>query len=99
MSRIPDLDEFLDPKGLTPQELYKLQSETWAQGAESERERIIKLLEDTDSVCSYWAIELIKMDKDESLNDDDYEIPIKYIEEDDWEPHPPQAFRDKGNGE
>ena len=30
------------------------------QGVERERERIIKLLEDTDSVCSYWAIELIK---------------------------------------
>jgi hypothetical protein len=38
-------------------------------------------------------------DLDEFLDDDDYEIPIKYIEEDDWEPHPPQAFRDKSNGE
>lgn len=46
MSRIKDLDEFLDPKSLTPQQLYKLQSETWAQGAEYERERIIKLLEE-----------------------------------------------------
>lgn len=32
----------LDPKTLTPEQLYKLQSETWAQGAEYERERIIK---------------------------------------------------------
>lgn len=46
MSRLLDLDDFLDPKSLTPQELYKLQSETWEQGAEYERERIIKLLED-----------------------------------------------------
>lgn len=45
MSRLLDLDDFLDPKSLTPQELYKLQSETWAQGAEHERDRIVKLLE------------------------------------------------------
>jgi hypothetical protein len=35
----------LDPKTLTPESLYRLQSETWSQGAEYERERIIKLLE------------------------------------------------------
>jgi hypothetical protein len=46
MGRLPDLDDFLDPKSLTPQELYKLQSDTWAQGVEYERDRIIKLLED-----------------------------------------------------
>jgi hypothetical protein len=46
VSRLPDLDDFLDPKTLTPQGLYRLQSDTWAQGAEFERERIIKLLED-----------------------------------------------------
>jgi hypothetical protein len=45
MGRLLDLDEFLDPKSLTPQELYTLQSETWVQGAEAERERIIELLE------------------------------------------------------
>lgn len=45
MGRLLDLDDFLDPKSLTPQELYRLQSETWAQGAEYEQERIIKLLE------------------------------------------------------
>ena len=44
VSRVPDIDEFLDPNSLTPQELYKLQSETWVQGAEYERERIIRLL-------------------------------------------------------
>jgi hypothetical protein len=38
----------LDPKTLTPESLYRLQSETWSQGAEFERERIIKLLEDKD---------------------------------------------------
>lgn len=32
----------LDPKTLTPESLYRLQSETWSQGAEFERERIIK---------------------------------------------------------
>ena len=46
MSRVPDLDEFLDPSSLTPQELYTLQSDTWAQGADHERERIIQLLLD-----------------------------------------------------
>jgi hypothetical protein len=35
----------IDPKTLTPESLYKLQSETWSQGAEFERERIIKLLD------------------------------------------------------
>jgi hypothetical protein len=35
----------LDPRTLTPQEFYKLQSETWTQGAESERDQIIKLIE------------------------------------------------------
>ena len=44
MSRITDLDDYLDPESLTPQQLYKLQSDTWVQGAEYERERIIKLL-------------------------------------------------------
>jgi len=36
-----------------------------------------------------------------SDKENDYEIPIKYIEEDDWEPktHPPDQFRDKSNGE
>ena len=36
----------LDPKILTPESLYRLQSETWSQGAEFERERIIRLLID-----------------------------------------------------
>ena len=60
MGRLLDLDDFLDPKSLTPQELYKLQSETWAQGAEYERERIIKLLEENDHYSVDWLIELIK---------------------------------------
>lgn len=59
MSRLPDLDEFLDPRSLTPQQLYKLQSETWSQGAEYERERIIKLLEE-DADNNYYALQLIK---------------------------------------
>lgn len=46
MGRLLDLDDFLDPKSLTPQELYKLQSDTWVQGAEHEHERIIKLMEE-----------------------------------------------------
>ena len=46
MSRVPDIDEFLDPKSLTPQELYTLQSETWADGVDYERDRITKLLLD-----------------------------------------------------
>jgi hypothetical protein len=35
----------LDPKTLTPESLYRLQSETWTQGAEAELERIILLLQ------------------------------------------------------
>lgn len=46
MARVPDIDEFLDPKSLTPQELYTLQSATWADGVDYERERITKLLLD-----------------------------------------------------
>jgi hypothetical protein len=49
VSRLPDLDYFLDPKSLTPQQLYTLQSETWAQGAEAEQERIISLIEEYGS--------------------------------------------------
>jgi hypothetical protein len=43
-----EVSDYLDPATLTPESLYKLQSETWAQGAEQERERIIKLLETLD---------------------------------------------------
>jgi hypothetical protein len=35
----------IDPKTLTPESLYRLQAETWDQGAEHEQERIVKLLE------------------------------------------------------
>jgi hypothetical protein len=38
------MSKILDPATLTPLSLYKLQSETWAQGADFERERIIKIL-------------------------------------------------------
>jgi hypothetical protein len=57
MSRIPDLDDFLDPKTLTPQGLYRLQSDTWAQGADQERERIIKLLENRIEGCKGYECE------------------------------------------
>ena len=39
------MSEMLDPKTLTPESLYELQSDTWEQGANAERERIIALLE------------------------------------------------------
>lgn len=57
MGRLSDLDEFLDPRSLTPQQLYKLQSETWVQGAEYERERIIELLEGFDDSCLWRQVE------------------------------------------
>lgn len=57
VSRVPDIDEFLDPKSLTPQELYTLQSDTWADGVEHERERIIKLLEGFDDSCLWRQVE------------------------------------------
>jgi hypothetical protein len=38
--------DYLDPATLTAEQLYKLQSITWSQGAEHERERIVKMLED-----------------------------------------------------
>lgn len=41
----------LDPKTLTPEQLYSLQSETWTQGADYELERVLKVL-DTSRMCS-----------------------------------------------
>lgn len=35
----------LDPKALPPETLYRLQSETWAQGAEYEQTRILGLID------------------------------------------------------
>lgn len=40
------MTDYLDSATLTPESLYKLQSETWTQGAEAERERIINDLKD-----------------------------------------------------
>lgn len=34
----------LDPKTLTPEQLYKLQSETWSQGADYKEKQIVALL-------------------------------------------------------
>lgn len=39
-----EVTNYLDPATLTPEGLYRLQSETWAQGAEAERVRILKAL-------------------------------------------------------
>jgi hypothetical protein len=47
----------LDPKTLTPEELYKLQSETWIQGADYERERITRVALD-------WISEMRGHDSD-----------------------------------
>jgi hypothetical protein len=44
----------LDPKRLSPEQLYRLISEAWAQGEEFERERIIKLLE--DNILTFYQI-------------------------------------------
>ncbi len=38
-----EVSDYLDPATLTPESLYKLQSETWAQGAEHERDRILNM--------------------------------------------------------
>ena len=46
-------DGLINPEGLTPEELYKLQSETWAQGAEFERVRILKLLEKAGYIVAF----------------------------------------------
>ena len=40
------------------------------QGVKTEQNRIIKLLENADSVCSYWAIELIKRTEPEEPKDE-----------------------------
>lgn len=68
MSRLLDLDEFLDPKNLTPRDFYRMQSETWAQGADYERERILKMLEEW--VPEYYAT---------SPNDDAVKYPIETV--------------------
>ena len=39
-------DQFLDPKSLTPEELYSLQSETWSQGYEYAIAKAVAILED-----------------------------------------------------
>lgn len=44
VSRVPDIDEFLDPGSLTPQQLYTLQSDTWADGVAYENQRIVNLM-------------------------------------------------------
>lgn len=66
MSRLLDIDDFLDPKKLTHRQLYTLQSETWAQGAEYQYLRIVKLLEDW--VPKYYAL---------SPNDDAAKYPVE----------------------
>jgi hypothetical protein len=55
VSRLPDLDDFLDPTSLTSQQLYTLQSETWAQGADYMREYIINLIRDRVSKAKEYA--------------------------------------------
>lgn len=45
----------LDPKTLTPESLYRLQSETWVQGAEYERKRIVGLLGDAQMELAQHA--------------------------------------------
>lgn len=67
MSRLLDLDDFLDPKSLTPQELYKLQSETWAQGVDYENERIVSLLESKLCWCVGKPLDVNKNDKEELM--------------------------------
>jgi hypothetical protein len=54
----------IDPKTLTPESLYRLQSETWTQGADFERERIIKLVEETILIHGDQKFFLIKSIKE-----------------------------------
>jgi hypothetical protein len=63
VSRLPDLDDFLDPKSLTPQQLYRLQSETWAQGAKAERERILKIIDEYRNKPTFGYSNLISLIK------------------------------------
>lgn len=49
----------IDPKTLTPESLYILQSETWVQGAEAERKRIIDIIKNYGS--EDFTAELIEM--------------------------------------
>jgi hypothetical protein len=42
--REAEVTNYLDPATLTPESLYRLQSETWAQGAAAERVRILEAL-------------------------------------------------------
>jgi hypothetical protein len=58
--------DFLDPQTLTPESLYVLQSETWAEGARAEREQIIKELTNlvdrfnTSRPSSHWIKDLYR---------------------------------------
>lgn len=46
MSYTYTADELLDPKSLTPEELYSLQSETWVQGYDHAIAKAVSILED-----------------------------------------------------
>jgi hypothetical protein len=51
----------IDPSSLTPNSLYGLQSDTWMQGVEYERDRIIKIINDYGS--EDFIAELIQLIK------------------------------------
>ena len=46
------MSDYLDPATLTPETLYQLQAETWEQGAEHERERILNIIKEESCHCS-----------------------------------------------
>jgi len=56
------MNDYLDPATLTPETLYRLQAETWEQGATHERDRIIALLEAEAKVISDQFADYIESD-------------------------------------
>jgi hypothetical protein len=72
----------IDPQTLTPESLYRLQSETWSQGADYEKERIIKLAQNRicfdhkiscDHAACYSLSDLIAVIKEEIVNNNGQE--------------------------
>ena len=55
------MSDYLDPATLTPESLYRLQSDTWAQGADYERERIVNLIKQYKGKPDFTLDNLIYM--------------------------------------
>ena len=90
MSRLPDLDDFLEDDEEFPGDDWDW---GYAFGKSAEQERIISLIEKYGSEdFTFDLIALIRGEQE--ISDDAFWKSLK-----DEEQHPPQTFRDRSNGE